>query len=273
MLTDRFPQLKALILDMDGVLWHDREAIGDLPAIFATVRKLGLKFIFATNNATKKPEQYVARFAAMGLEVRPRQVLTSAEIACDHLASVLPAHSPVYVIGSSNLSEMIQNAGLYVLPSNGILEDSSPSAGQAKAVVVGLDREINYQKLAIASGYVRQGALFVATNTDVTYPTPEGLMPGAGCMVAAVQASSGVAPLVMGKPFPGMYREALARLQLSPSEVLCVGDRLETDIAGAQNANCPTALVLSGVATMQDAKAWPTPIDIIAPDLSALIYS
>jgi len=118
---------------------------------------------------------------------------------------------------------------------------------------------------------IRAGAPFIATNPDPTFPTPEGLVPGAGAIIAAIEAATGVEAEVIGKPNPGMYRVALQRLKAAPEETLVVGDRLETDIAGAQALGCRTALVLSGVTDEQRARQWDPAPDWIFPDLQTLL--
>jgi 4-nitrophenyl phosphatase len=134
-----------------------------------------------------------------------------------------------------------------------------------------MDRTLTYDKLSRATLLLRAGTPFVATNSDRTFPTPNGLVPGAGAIVAALQTASDVAPFVVGKPGPEMYRVALESMGASPEETLVVGDRLETDIAGAQALGCRTALVLSGVATRAEGLAWKPGLDWIADDLASLL--
>jgi 4-nitrophenyl phosphatase len=134
-----------------------------------------------------------------------------------------------------------------------------------------MDRKLSYDKLRKATAFIRSGCPFIATNPDRTFPTPEGLVPGAGAIVAAIEAASYVTPYVAGKPAPEMYRIALERLQLTPEEVLVVGDRPETDIAGAQSLGCRTALVLSGVVNQAEASLWQPPPDIICADLATIV--
>jgi 4-nitrophenyl phosphatase len=263
MLTRQFPKLKGLILDMDGVLWRDDESIGDLPLIFSTISQMGLRVAAATNNASQSVEEYIEKFAGFGVSFGKEQIITSATVAIDHLQEHFASDTTVYVIGSKSLMKMVQDAGFHL--SNG---DLSPSA---RAVVVGLDREMTYERIKIASRLVREGAAFLACNTDATYPMPSGLQPGAGVMVAAIQTSSGVMPTVLGKPMPYPYQEALKYLGCQPSEAMGIGDRLSSDIAGAQAAGCLTGFVCSGVNTHLEAETWQPTIDIIADDLWSLL--
>lgn len=264
MLTDHYPQIRGLILDMDGVLWHDSEPIGNLPEVFSAISKMGLKVSFATNNATKSVSEFQHKLLGFGVEVEPEQIITSANAALRYISSNCPPASRVYVLGSSSLGEQVCNQGFTIL-------DESDST-QADVVLVALDTHVNYHKLANAGMLIRAGAQFIATNTDATYPTPKGLMPGAGTMVAAVAAASGREPLVIGKPQTTMFEQAMDVMGTKPQETLCVGDRLETDVLGGQNAGCLTALVLGGVSTYEQALTWLPQPTIIAKDLSSLLH-
>ena len=263
MLNKRFPELKGLILDMDGVLWKDKESIGNLPLIFSTITQMGLKVATATNNASQSVDEYLHKFAGFGVDLIKEQIVTSATVTIAHLQQHFPAGTAVYVVGSHSLMDMVEGAGFHL--SNG---EKSP---HADAVVVGLDRELTYERIHIASKLVRHGASFIACNTDATYPMPSGVQPGAGVMVAAIQTASGVEPTILGKPMPYLYQAALQYLGCEPSEAMGIGDRLSTDIAGAQAAGCMTGFVCSGVNSRKEAKAWQPPINIIADDLWSLL--
>ena len=134
-----------------------------------------------------------------------------------------------------------------------------------------MDRQLTYDKLRMATLLIRAGAPFLATNYDVTFPTPEGLVPGAGAIVAAVETATSTKALVIGKPSPAMYQAAIERLGTTPTETLVVGDRLETDIAGGQALHCPTALVLSGVTNPEAARLWQPQPDVTVEDLTSLV--
>jgi 4-nitrophenyl phosphatase len=139
-------------------------------------------------------------------------------------------------------------------------------------VVAGLDRTLTYDKLTQAALLIREGSLFIGTNPDRTYPMPGGrLVPGAGAVLAALEAATDVAPVIIGKPAPEMYQVAMERLGTLAGETLVVGDRLETDIAGAQALGCQTALVLSGVTTQAAALAWEPAPDWIEANLTELL--
>lgn len=263
MITDHFPMLKGLILDMDGVLWHDNEPIGNLSKIFAQIRSLGFNFVLATNNATKTIQEYMEKLAGFGVQVKSEQILTSAVATYNYLQTNCPEKRVVFIVGSDSLKKDARRRGFDLL-----LEGEQK---QADLVIVGLDPALTYEKISFAAKQIRSGAEFIATNTDATYPTPAGLLPGAGTMVAAIQTASGKEPLVIGKPSSSLYIQAMKVMELTPDEVLCVGDRLSTDILGAQNGGFHSALVLSGVNTLQDLSTWEPKPDIIAENLTALI--
>lgn len=252
-------KIDALILDMDGVLWRGSEAIGNLNSIFIQIDKLGWKVIFATNNATRSPQQYVNLLASFGVNVEQWQIVTSAAAVTYFLANQFPKGGPIYIIGEQGLIDACADQGFY------------QSAIDAIAVVVGLDRNLTYEKLKIATLLIRRGIPFIGTNPDLTFPTPQGLVPGAGSILAALSAATSVLPMIAGKPEPTIYKIALERLELSPAQVLVIGDRPETDIAGAQKIGCHTALVLSGVTNQEQANLWKPPPDLISSDLESIV--
>ena len=255
--------IKSLIIDMDGVLWRENMPIGDLPAIFARLRERGLKFVFATNNGTRTPEQYMERLAEFGVEVDAEQVITSALGVAEMLAKKFPAKGRVFIIGEDGIKVALQNQGFEIA--------SIETAETAQAVVMGIDRGISFDKVREATLLVRRGIPFFATNPDKTFPTPRGEIPGAGAWISVIVTASGVEPVYAGKPFPFLMEMALERLGTKREETLVVGDRLETDIAAGQAVGCPTALVLSGVSTRAQAEAWSPRPSHIVQDLEALV--
>lgn len=255
--------IKALILDMDGVVWRGDAPIGDLPAVFQRIRDLGLKFVFATNNSTKTSEQYVEKLKGLGVNVEPWQVATSSQAAARAVAQSFPQGTRALVIGEDGLRIPLQEEGFEIV--------SVQDAPEAQVVVMGMDRGVSFEKLSEAALLVRKGVRFYATNMDKTFPTPRGQIPGAGAWVSVITTATNVEPIVAGKPFPFLMDLSLERLGTSKEQTLVVGDRLETDIAAGQGVGCPTALVLSGVSTRQQAEAWKPEIDYVVEDLTALI--
>ena len=255
--------IKALILDMDGVIWRADAPIGDLAVIFKRIEARGLKYVFATNNGTKTPEQYVERLAGLGVNVKSSQVVTSALGVAYMLAQRYPKGTKVFMIGEDGIKVALEEKGFEVLSTN--------DAPEAKAVVMGIDRGITFDKMREATLLVRSGVPFYATNPDKTFPTPRGEIPGAGAWLSVVTTATEVEPIIAGKPFPFMMELSLEILGTKKDETLVVGDRLETDIAAGQAVGCKTALVLSGVSTKSQADTWQPQLDMIADDLSTLI--
>jgi len=251
--------IKALILDMDGVLWRGEQPIGDLSNTFQRINSLGLKFTLATNNATRTVAQYAQKLSRFGVDIRLEQIINSSIAAAAYLRKRFPSGGNVYVVGEAGLIDTLAEHGF------------THQEQEVLAVVAAMDRQLTFEKLKRASHLIRSGALFIATNPDRTFPTPEGLMPGAGAILAFLVAATDTHPVIVGKPFPEMYRIALEQMNAQPNDTLVVGDRLETDIAAGQELGCTTALVLSGVTTQEQSKGWSPPPDFIANDLNALL--
>lgn len=262
-LSELNPSPLGLILDMDGVLWRENTPIGDLPDIFTRIDELGLRVVLATNNSTKTVDQYLSRMRNFGVELEPWQIVTSSDAVAALLEDKFPNRGDVFVIGEDGVQQ--------ALLDNGFKPVEPGAAGNAIAVVAGIDREINFAKLREAALLIGRGLPFYGTNPDLTFPTPEGLIPGAGSFLALLSAATGVYPIVAGKPAPYLLELAITRLGTSRARTLVVGDRLETDIAGGQAVGCPTALVLSGVSTLEMGKTWTPAVDIIAEDLATLV--
>jgi 4-nitrophenyl phosphatase len=259
MIYNLSPRIQALILDMDGVLWKDNTLLVDMPAVFSRIEELGLKVVMATNNATRSVDMYLKRFEEYGVHLASWQIVNSA-IAIGHLLRQrFPQGGPIYMIGEKGVHDTLAEYGFYF------------SENHPLAVVVGMDRQVNYEKLTRATLYIRGGLPFYATNPDKTFPTPQGLVPGAGAIIAAVVAATDQEPIWGGKPQATMLQVALDRLGTPADQTLAVGDRLETDILGGYNAGCKTALVLSGVATREEMQSFHLTPDLIATDLAQLV--
>ncbi len=252
------PRIKALIIDLDGVLWRDDEAVVPLPEVFAAIQAGGWSFAFATNNSMYTPQYYQAKLEKFGVMLADFQIVTSAMAVVYALKNQFPDGGPVYIVGEEGLRAALQDAGFWH-------EDKEPLA-----VVAGLDRGLTYEKIRMAARLIRQGAVFYGTNPDKTYPTPDGLAPGAGSVLAAIEAAAGSAPIVAGKPSPLLFDAARDRLGSQPQETLVIGDRLDTDILGGHRAGMRTALVLSGVSKWEDIDAWYPKPDLVVDTLADL---
>lgn len=220
-----------VVCDIDGVVLLGKEPVPGARAALETIRDAGIRVAFATNNSTRTREDVAANVeSCTGFAASPESVVTSGAATARFLVGKV---STVYVLGSDGLRATLRDAGIVV----------DADWRRADAVVAGLDFELDYAALVGATLAVNHGAAFYATNTDATYPMPEGAYPGAGALAAAVTAATGVEPLVCGKPHAPM-RDMVASIGEHP---MVVGDRPETDIALGIAQGWPTALVLTGV--------------------------
>lgn len=236
--------VQAFIIDMDGVLWHGEKPLPGLLEFFALLRERGLKFVLATNNAASTPEQYVAKLARMGVAASKEEILTSSLATAAYLAErAAPAETKVFAIGEDGVQQALAGKGFIL---RGLYEID------ADYVVCGMDKGINWDKLATATLNIRAGAKFVGTNPDTSLPTERGITHGNGAILAAIQAGSGVAPVTIGKPAPIMYQQAMACLGVDPAHTVAIGDRLETDILGAINAGIRSVMVLTGISDREE---------------------
>lgn len=233
--------MRAFVLDLDGVLFRGDQRLAGASELLAHFARRSLPYRVLTNNSTRTPAQVAAHLARLGLSVSPAHIMTSSVAAAQHLKLQRPGGARVFVIGEEGLRVPLEEAGF-------VLADS----GAADYVMLGVDRNINYEKLARATLLLRAGVPFIATNPDTTYPSPEGLVPGAGALIAALVATSGVSPLIIGKPSPEAFHLALREMDADRETSAAVGDRLDTDIVGGFNAGVATILVLTGVSTRAD---------------------
>ncbi len=237
-----------VILDMDGVLWRGNTAVPNLPAFFAQLEAHGRAFMLATNNSMKTPAQYVEKLRGVGVTAVEKQIMTSALATAAYLGHEYTAsETTVYLIGQDGIRHALQVQGFRLLEP---LDLATP----ADLVVVGLDRSVCYPDLETATLHIRRGAKFIGTNGDKTFPSEQGQLPGNGSLLALLETATEQQPLIVGKPEPIMFQECLRRLgeTATTANSIMVGDRLETDILGGQNAGLRTALVLTGVTRWAD---------------------
>lgn len=236
-------KFSGLIFDMDGVLYRGNHALPGARELIPALRSVGLQFVLLTNNSTLTPQDYSSKLARMGISVDPEHIWTSGVATSLYLMQHYPDGGGVYVLGESGLVTTLTSVP-------GFRADG----WNPRFVVVGLDYHLTYDSLQRACSAIRNGAIFIGTNADATIPVEGGEQwPGAGSIIAAVQTCSGKEPLaVLGKPNPYMGQMALLKLDLKPEEVLCVGDRLETDILMGARISSKTALLLTGVSTRDD---------------------
>ncbi len=250
-------QITHLILDMDGVLYRGNEPLPRLGEFFTFLRERRIPFMLVTNNATRTPEERSAQLARMGAEVAPAEILVSGQAAARLLRRDYPAGTRVHVFGMPALRQALEEEGFVIAESD------------VKVVVASVDRDLNFEKVTIASRLIQGGARFLATNLDPNIPSEEGFLPGTGAMVAMLAAASGVTPTGVGKPEPIMYELAMAQMGARPETTAAVGDRVMTDIVGGKRAGLTTICVLSGASDRAEAEAAGT--DFIFDDIGRLL--
>lgn len=232
-------QHDCLLLDLDGTLFRGQVAtVGAVDTLAATDSTV----LFVTNNATRSAEDVAQHLNDLGFSAAAESVVTSAQSAARLLAEHVPSGTKVLVVGTDALAGEVSAVGLQPVRT---------FADGPGAVVQGLSMTIGWCDLAEAALAIRAGALWVTTNLDATLPTERGLLPGNGSLVAALRAATDTEPMVAGKPAAALMRDALARGTFDTP--LAVGDRLDTDIAGANAAGLPSLMVLTGVSTAADA--------------------
>ena len=241
------------VFDLDGVVWLSGQAIPGSPEAVRRLRDAGHHVAFVTNNSTPTVDQYVERLGRAGIEVAPEELATSSQAA----ATLVGDGARVAYVGGDGVKEALQARHVQLV---GV--DDEPSA-----VVVGRSLRLDFGELAGAAKAIREGARFVATNTDATFPTPEGPEPGAGALIAYLQVGSGRTAEVAGKPERAMAD--LVRSRYGEPDVV-VGDRAETDGAFAERVGAPFVLVLTGVTQRSDLPVDPAP-KLVADDLQAAV--
>ncbi len=266
-----FTNIRALIIDMDGVLWHGEQPMPGLTDFFHTLRELQINFILATNNASLTQEQYVSKLAQMGVEIDRNEILTSSMATALYLSEhTNPAETRVYVIGEDGATQPLLERGFTLTDLYELNDDKDNANMGADFVVCGKDQTLTWDKLATATLNIRAGAKFIGTNADTTLPTERGLTHGNGAILAALTAATGVIPTIIGKPEPIIYQQALALLGVDPNQTVAIGDRLDTDILGAVRTGIRSLMVLSGVSTEDDLKTTDYRPTWVMPDIRAV---
>ena len=230
-----------LIFDMDGVIYRGKEPVEGAGELIRFLKEKGIPFIFLTNNSTRDPSMYREKLLSMGIDV-PEEVIVTSGLATRLYMERHMEPGKVFVIGGDGLH---------------------------REVVVGLDPALTYEKLKYATLAIRNGARFIGTNPDTTYPAEEGLYPGAGSIIAALRASTDVEPIIIGKPNEPAYE--VARSRLNADEIWMVGDRLDTDIAFAKRFGMKAVMVLTGVSTLKDVEETGTRPDLVIPSVKELL--
>jgi HAD superfamily hydrolase (TIGR01450 family) len=248
--TPPAPSPRLVIFDLDGVVYRGTEAIPGAAALVSALRAAGVTTRFATNNSMATRGAYAERLSRHGISAVPDEIITSTWATITHLQAHEPGLRRLLAVGADGMLAELRDAGYdatYAGDAAGANWNGASLTIAYDAVVTGLDPEMTYRTLGIAAAAIRAGARFVATNADLRYPTPGGLMPGAGAIVAALQATTGKQPLVIGKPEPAMFRAILEADGIGPQETLVIGDNPDADVPAARRAGIPVVLVLTGV--------------------------
>ncbi len=254
--------IRAVLFDMDGVLYRGDLPLGGVNELLVFLETRAIPYVCITNNAMRTPAQFAAKVQAFGLRVPADRIVTSSVATNVYLRSVAPRGTPIYAIGMEGLFEPLFGDGYFVL------DERAP-----RYVVVGANFELTYAKLRTACLAIRAGATFIGTNPDRTFPAADGIIPGCGAILAALQAATDQQPIIIGKPEAAMFEAALKLLAANPSTTLIVGDRYDTDILGGAKAGLKTALVLTGVSDAAEAQRGPTMPDAIITDLGELLHA
>jgi HAD superfamily hydrolase (TIGR01450 family) len=262
--SSRVPLVDAydvVMFDLDGVVYLGREPVEGAQGQLARLRHMGVKVAYVTNNASRTPDEVAEHLLSMGVDATAEDVVTSAQAVASLMAEALPRGARVLAVGSTGLVNALQERGLVVVHSM----DEEPAAA-----VQGFGARVDWTALAEVAHVVNSGRPWFASNTDRTIPTARGIAPGNGMLVAAVRAAVDVEPVVAGKPEPALFDETVRRV--GGTRPLVVGDRLDTDILGANRVGADSLLVLTGVSRLPElAAAGPHERPgFVAPNLSGL---
>lgn len=236
-----FGKFQTLLLDLDGVIYEGANAIVDAVDSINNIRSSGIPVGYVTNNSSRKPETIAEQLRGFGIELSAKDVISSAQAGVELMATLIDKGSRVLVVGGDGLKSRVQEAGFEVVSSS----DERPAA-----VIQGFAPEVGWKDLAEASYSIQAGAKWVATNQDWTIPREKGIAPGNGTLVSAVHTAVGQLPLVAGKPERAIFETAMREFQAESA--IYVGDRLDTDVVGANKAGLGSGLVMTGVTTRKE---------------------
>ncbi len=253
-----------LLVDLDGVVYRGAEPVPGVAAVLAARAEQGDDVVYVTNNSMHYRADYVTRLQQMGAPVSAGRVISSPGATAIWLREHEPRVQRVLVVGAGGLERELRDRGFDVVTAahastrasqEGI--DGFEAADHPDAVVVGLDPQLTYLRIAVAADAIRAGAKFIATNRDPIYPTERGLRPGAGSVVAAIEATTGVTAVSIGKPEPHLLEAAAHAVGRDPREAVMIGDSLLTDIAAARAVGARSVAMLTGVSTRAELDALP----------------
>ncbi|KKI56888.1 HAD superfamily hydrolase (TIGR01457 family) [Staphylococcus pasteuri] len=252
-------QYKAYLIDLDGTMYKGTDEIDGASQFIDYLNEHQIPHLYVTNNSTKTPDQVADKLHEMNIDATPDEIVTSALATADYISEQSPGAS-VYMLGGEGLHSALTEAGLVVKNDENV-----------DYVVIGLDENVTYEKLAIATLAVRKGATFISTNPDVSIPKERGFLPGNGAITSVVSVSTGVQPQFIGKPETIIMNKSLELLQLNKEEVAMVGDLYDTDIMSGINVGIDTVHVQTGVTTLEEIQTKDIPPTYSFKDLNETI--
>jgi 4-nitrophenyl phosphatase len=254
-------QVRAVLFDMDGVIYVGNQPLPGVQDLLDYLDATGRRWLCITNNASNTSQMFADKLAKMNIKANPAHILGSAEATAAWLGEQVPQKGKVIMLGMEGLRTALLNEGFT------LVDDPF----EAEFAVAGINFNLVYEDVARIALAVRNGARFVGTNIDPTYPSERGQIPGTGSIIAMLEAATSVKPEIVGKPYPGMYQLAMHRVHSQPAETMMVGDRYETDITGATTLGLVTTGVLTGISSREVFEAGTPPPDFILSGLPALL--
>ncbi|HAM79295.1 TIGR01457 family HAD-type hydrolase [Ornithinibacillus bavariensis] len=233
------------LIDLDGTMYRGNKVIEEAPSFIKKLRQERKSLLFLTNNSSKTPEQVAKKLTMLGIEAKPEEVFTSSMATGKYVKKKLP-HGTCFVIGEEGLFDALHREGVQITDNV-----------ECDAVIMGIDHQITYEKLAKASLAVQKGAALISTNSDNAFPSEQGLVPGNGAFTTVITVSTGVEAQFIGKPETIIVEEALRVLGTSKSETILVGDNYNTDIRAGINAGIDTLMVFTGVTPFEQYEELP----------------
>ncbi|WP_042142974.1 TIGR01457 family HAD-type hydrolase [Paucisalibacillus sp. EB02] len=236
---------KGYLIDLDGTVYRGNEVIEDAPTFIQELKRKDFSYLFLTNNSSKTQEQVSEKLTRLGIDAKPEDVFTTSMATAKYIKQNYP-DARCYCIGEEGLLDAFEREGIKVTDEV-----------NCDVVVIGIDRDITYEKLAKACLAVRGGAAFISTNSDIALPTERGFLPGNGALTSVISVSTGVMPTFIGKPESIIVKEALEVLGTDPNDTILVGDNYNTDIRAGINSGLDTLLVFTGVTRFEEYEILP----------------
>lgn len=253
--------VRAILFDMDGVVYVGNQPLPGVQKLLNYLDGSGRRWLFITNNASNTSQMFADKLTKMEIQVAPERILGSAEATAAWLAGQAPKRGKTIMLGMEGLRSALLKEGFELV--------DDPQA--AEFAVAGINFNLTYEDLARVALAIRNGARFVATNNDPTYPAERGQIPGTGSIIAFLEAATSVKPDIVGKPFPGMYQLAMQRVSAQAPQTMMVGDRYETDIVGACTLGLVTTGVLTGISSREQFEQSNPRPDFVLAGLPALL--